>query len=358
MSVRYLFISLSGGARLAWRGGRARHNGEVQNPTTSASWQKLLELPRKSWWARLPFGVRMTAGTSALLLVIGGGVTGIVAWAEDAPTVNTAGPDEVAVPAAPGGIGAGATAPEDPPPATPTRAPGLVTDIDPVPMGGGLAMGLDPATVAPTPKVTRTPETPKPKISGTGVSTAASPPKRTEPPKRAERPKPADRPTPAARPARPAPAAPVITTRTEVETHSIPFRTRLVRDPALPRGTKDVQAEGAAGVRSLRYLITLTDGRRTGRHLLGVTVTKRPEPRLVVIGTGREADPDTDDEDDPWDCGSVGNDLCVPFGRSSAMCEESDEPDEGGSGAGMIVLGDSVIDDEDLGLPDGYNWAC
>src|SRR4051812_18766474 len=36
-------------------------------------------MPRKSWWARLPFGVRMTAGASALLVVIGAGTAGVAA---------------------------------------------------------------------------------------------------------------------------------------------------------------------------------------------------------------------------------------------------------------------------------------
>src|SRR4051794_4953678 len=40
-------------------------------------------MPRKSWWARLPFGVRMAAGTSALLIVIGGSAAGIAALTKD-----------------------------------------------------------------------------------------------------------------------------------------------------------------------------------------------------------------------------------------------------------------------------------
>ena len=55
--------------------------------------QQLLEMPRKSWWARLPFGVRMTAGTSALLIAIGGGAAGVAALTKDdkdAPKVVTA----------------------------------------------------------------------------------------------------------------------------------------------------------------------------------------------------------------------------------------------------------------------------
>src|SRR4051794_8519288 len=74
----------SGHDRLAWgegaciRGG-ALHNAVVQNQTTSDSWQQLLKMPRKSWWARLPFGVRMAAGAGALLIAIGGGVAGVAA---------------------------------------------------------------------------------------------------------------------------------------------------------------------------------------------------------------------------------------------------------------------------------------
>src|SRR5689334_22511846 len=34
-------------------------------------------MPRKSWWARLPFGVRMAVGASAVLVVVGAGVAGV-----------------------------------------------------------------------------------------------------------------------------------------------------------------------------------------------------------------------------------------------------------------------------------------
>jgi hypothetical protein len=64
----------------------------VQNQTTSDSLRQLLEMPRKSWWARLPFGVRMAAGAGALLIAIGGGVAGIAALTRDGakPRIVTA----------------------------------------------------------------------------------------------------------------------------------------------------------------------------------------------------------------------------------------------------------------------------
>src|SRR5689334_24309336 len=42
-------------------------------------------MPQKSWWARLPFGVRMTAGTSALLALIGGGAATVAIMTKDEP---------------------------------------------------------------------------------------------------------------------------------------------------------------------------------------------------------------------------------------------------------------------------------
>ena len=94
-----------------------------------------------------------------------------------------------------------------------------------------------------------------------------------------------------AQPATP-PAEPVVTTRTESERRAIPFRTRLMRDPALPRGRQRVQAEGVPGEEILRYVVTLTDGRPTQRRLIGSAVTRQPQDRVVAFGTRRGG----------WDC--------------------------------------------------------
>src|SRR5690242_18805873 len=58
---------------------------KVQNQTTSDSLQQLLEMPRKSWWARLPFGVRMASGGVALLVVTSAAVGGVAALTKDEP---------------------------------------------------------------------------------------------------------------------------------------------------------------------------------------------------------------------------------------------------------------------------------
>src|ERR1700760_3298628 len=82
---------------------RRLHNALVQNQTTSDSLRLLLEMPRKSWWARLPFGVRMAAGTVALLAVIGGGGPGAAALPrhDPKPRIVTAVGDAAATGSAP-----------------------------------------------------------------------------------------------------------------------------------------------------------------------------------------------------------------------------------------------------------------
>ncbi|WP_067686838.1 G5 domain-containing protein [Actinoplanes awajinensis] len=100
----------------------------------------------------------------------------------------------------------------------------------------------------------------------------------------------------------PAKAGPVITTRTDVETRALPFRTRLVRDDLLPYGFRKVQSPGTPGEETTRYLVTLVDGKPSDRRLLDTTVTRRPEPRVVVFGVQDE---------------ECALNLCVPLGRAA-----------------------------------------
>jgi hypothetical protein len=205
----------------------------------------------------------MIAGTSALLIAIGGGAAGIAALTShhDGPKIVTAvgqpatavPPDAVQglrpAPARPGHPGTHGTAAEAPP---------LSTRAD--------AQADRSATRTP-----RRGEVPAPVTAG-GAAAA---------------PAPAD--AAGAAPAGPASAHAATTTRTDVETREIPFPTRLVRDPSLPRGTKQVRSAGVPGVQTTRYLVTLLDGRPTDRRLLDTAVTRPPQPRVIAFGTGRPA---------------------------------------------------------------------
>ncbi|WP_127498012.1 G5 domain-containing protein [Actinoplanes solisilvae] len=259
-------------------------------------------MPRKSWWARLPFTVRMVAGTSALLIVLGSAAAGVVALTKD-------GPDAPRIVTA-----VGQAAAEEPPPAG-TAAGGQAGA--PAPRRAVAQPGFDPGATAP-------------RTSNQADRTATREPRR-----------PAKAPPHAAAPAPVRQVVPrdsvvpsALTTRTEYEKREVPFQTRLVRDPDLPRGTKKVQSAGTPGEETLRYLVTVTDGQETDRRLMDITVTKEPQDRVVAFGARRG----------DRDCGKRLR-LCVPLGRDGCPTERQPES--------AVALGGSVtVLDQDIELLD------
>ncbi len=225
-------------------------------------------MPRKSWWARLPFGVRMAAGTSALLILIGGGAAGVATLTRDdeKPRIVTAMGQEAVAAAPPAG-----PVPREIRPQHPAGRPHMA---------------------APEPKTAAKADTPAPRTAKMNGAPLV--------------------PAPSA-----APAQPVQTTRTEIETREIPFETQLVRDPKMARGTKRVETPGVPGEETLRYLVTLTNGRPTERKLLDATVTKQPQHRVVAYGSKRAR----------GDCGDTLN-FCVPLGRSQFCPQHMGMPRE------------------------------
>lgn len=259
-------------------------------------------MPRKSWWARLPFGVRMTAGASAVLMVVGGGTAGIATITKDEPRIVTAVRQDTAVLAEP------ASAQPAVPPAVPGTTPPTAAAATLPPAAAGL--GAHDAAVEPDRRTeaqadrtaTRTPR--KEAVAG--------------------RPAPAATRAPAAKPAAPAPPPPVVTNRTEVERRTIPYRTRLVRDPGMERGQKRVQNEGVPGEQELRYLVRVEDGQPVERRLVGSTVVREPQHRVVAFGTKRSGCRDDRCHDGP---GNDGPDDDGPGddgpGWRSAGCEQT-----------------------------------
>ncbi|HEX8346673.1 MAG TPA: G5 domain-containing protein [Actinoplanes sp.] len=77
---------------------------------------------------------------------------------------------------------------------------------------------------------------------------------------------------------------PVVEKRSVVETEKIPYATRRVRDSSLAGGATRVRTKGVAGVKTLTYEVTITNGEETGRKLLS-TVVKRPVTKVVAVGT-------------------------------------------------------------------------
>jgi hypothetical protein len=255
----------------------------------------------------------MAAGTSAVLLLIGSGVAGVVALSsgDDAkPGVITA-------------VGTASTGDE----------------------GGSSAATIDG----------NAPELPP----GDSVAVPARTSKELDPAVSRKRPGEVARSTAKAEPSPVTtaeteilPARPVITTRTDTETREVPFSTQTVSDPDLPSGSREVQTPGVAGEQTLRYLVTLTDGKQTGRRLLDSTVTRPPQQQVVAVGA----------KTDRCDGAPLG--LCLPIGRDMTTCGgghhwrgERDENDQAEDG-GQISLGDngiSVLGSEQN--PDG-GWGC
>jgi resuscitation-promoting factor RpfB len=136
---------------------------------------------------------------------------------------------------------------------------------------------------------------------------------------------------PASSPADPEPsptpaadALPKVETRTVTETQKIAYPTRTVKDSTLSAGTTRVRTKGVAGVRTLTYQVTVTDGEQTAKKLIKSVVTRKPITKVVVIGT-RQPTPAPGSGCDPNYSGA-----CVPIA--------SDVDCKGGSGNGPAYV--------------------
>jgi hypothetical protein len=147
-------------------------------------------------------------------------------------------------------------------------------------------------------------------------------------------------PTPTATTSPSATAQPIVEKRTVRQTRTISFKTRTVKDSSLPEGTRTARVRGVAGVRTLTYEITVSDGVQTGKRLVTSVVTKRPVTKVIAVGTKSEPA-----------CDPNYSGKCVPIA--------SDVDCGGGSGNGpayvygvVRVIGTDVYDlDRDN---DGY----
>lgn len=111
-------------------------------------------------------------------------------------------------------------------------------------------------------------------------------------------------------------ATPAVDKRTVVERQTIRNATRRVKTASLDKGETRVRTKGAAGVRTLTYEVTYTDGEPTARKLMKSEVTRKPVTRVIEVGTR---------ESGGGDC-TPGYSPCVPVA--------SDVDCAGGSGDG------------------------
>jgi resuscitation-promoting factor RpfB len=113
--------------------------------------------------------------------------------------------------------------------------------------------------------------------------------------------------------------APAVERRTITRTRAIRFATRRVNDPSLAKGTAKLRRHGVAGVMTLTYRVTITNGVRTGKKLVRKVVTTAPVTRVIAAGT-RQAP----------QCDPNYSGACVPIA--------SDVDCAGGSGNGPAYV--------------------
>lgn len=77
---------------------------------------------------------------------------------------------------------------------------------------------------------------------------------------------------------------PVVTTKIETETKSIPFKKQTVKDGSLAKGSSRIKVAGVEGVKTITHTVTLTDGVETDR-LSAESVTLEPVTEVTLVGT-------------------------------------------------------------------------
>jgi hypothetical protein len=127
-------------------------------------------------------------------------------------------------------------------------------------------------------------------------------------------------------------ASPVVEKRTETKTRKIAFKTRKVNDSTLAAGRTRVKRRGVAGVKTLTYEVTYTNGAETSHKLISEKVTRAPVSRIIAVGTKRARN-----------CDPNYSGACVPIA--------TDVDCAGGSGNGpryvqgpVRVVGNDIYD--------------
>jgi hypothetical protein len=147
------------------------------------------------------------------------------------------------------------------------------------------------------------------------------------------------------------PGGPVVRVERISESESIPFRTRLVRDPSLPPGSRAIQTPGIPGERILHYEVTFTGSKETGRRLIDSTVTREPQPRIVAFGNRRGGVRPGGGRGHPGECRlAIG--PCIGLGRGTVCIDRKGEQGEQGLIDGdLSLLTPADIDELQLKLP-------
>lgn len=135
---------------------------------------------------------------------------------------------------------------------------------------------------------------------------------------------------------------------TDVE--DIPFETVERETSSLPRGTTEVQDEGAEGTRVTTYLAEYTDGEEVSRSDQLTVVVQQPENRVVLVGTAAPvvAAPSTGS-------GSSGSSESGSSGSGSSGSSEPAAPVQTYSGGDSRGIAQQMVAARGWGAD---QWSC
>jgi hypothetical protein len=154
-------------------------------------------------------------------------------------------------------------------------------------------------------------------------------------------------------PSESASAPPVVVTREQTMTSSIPFAATTVDDPTLAAGTTAITVIGVPGVRTTVWAITYTDGDESERVKVSEEVTTAPVDQVTAVGSYVAPPPPPPAAPAAPSCDPNYSGQCVPIA--------SDVDCAGGSGNGpaytygpVAVVGSDIYDLD----RDGDGIAC
>ena len=84
---------------------------------------------------------------------------------------------------------------------------------------------------------------------------------------------------------KPAPKAPVITTKDITKKETISFKTMRISNSSIEKGKEQVSTEGRNGEKTLTYRVTYKDGKEVSRKLISSKVNVKPQNKIVLVGT-------------------------------------------------------------------------
>lgn len=120
--------------------------------------------------------------------------------------------------------------------------------------------------------------------------------------------------------------APVIETKTETKTESIPYGIKTQNDASLESGKQVLATRGVHGEKTITYTVTYTDGKETSRSTPTEQITRTVTDEVTKVGTKIAT---------PTACpngtytNSVGNIVCSPYASSSVPAGASAKCSDG-----------------------------